>query len=87
MNRWTTWTRCTPSNLEPESSRIDSSATVSLSFLLTSYLKIGSIGFGGGRAVVALMEQEFVRKRRLIPHDEFVYSVGLGPDLHRWQSR
>jgi chromate transporter len=32
-------------------------------------------------AVIALMEQEFVRKRRLIPLDEFVHSVGLGQVL------
>jgi chromate transporter len=45
------------------------------------FLKIGSIGFGGGMAVIALMEQEFVRKRRLILLDEFVHSVGLGQVL------
>jgi chromate transporter len=32
-------------------------------------------------AVIALMEQEFVRKRRLIPLDEFVHGVGLGQVL------
>ena len=32
-------------------------------------------------AVIALMEQEFVRKRRLIPLDQFVHGVGLGQVL------
>lgn len=67
---------------EPESPQIDrGSATVSLGSLLASFLKIGSIGFGGGMAVIALMEQEFVRKRRLIPINEFVHGVGLGQVL------
>ena len=55
--------------------------SISLGRLLVAFLKIGSIGFGGGMAVIALMEQEFVRKRRLIPLDEFVHSVGLGQVL------
>ena len=54
---------------------------VSMGRLLAIFLKIGSIGFGGGMAVIALMEQEFVRKRRLIPLDEFVHGVGLGQVL------
>ena len=32
-------------------------------------------------AVIALMEQEFVRRRRLIPLDQFVHGVGLGQVL------
>jgi chromate transporter len=59
----------------------DGGGSVSLGRLLVAFLKIGSIGFGGGMAVIALMEQEFVRKRRLIPLDEFVHSVGLGQVL------
>jgi chromate transporter len=60
---------------------VDGTASVSLGRLLIVFLKIGSMGFGGGMAVVALMEQEFVRKRRIIPVDEFVHSVGLGQVL------
>jgi len=56
-------------------------ASVSIGRLLAMFVKIGSIGFGGGMAVIALMEQEFVRKRRLIPLDEFVHGVGLGQVL------
>lgn len=42
------------------------------------FARIGAIGFGGGMAVVALMEQELVRKRKLLPLDEFLHGVGLG---------
>ena len=59
----------------------DGAGPVSFVRLLVAFLKIGSIGFGGGMAVIALMEQEFVRKRRLIPLDEFVHCVGLGQVL------
>jgi chromate transporter len=59
-----------PPNPEPESPQFDVvTATVSLGRLLAIFLKVGSIGFGGGMAVIALMEEEFVRKRRLIPID------------------
>jgi chromate transporter len=60
---------------------VDSAAPVSLARLLAIFLKIGSIGFGGGLAVIALMEREFVRKRHLVPPDEFVHGVGLGQVL------
>jgi chromate transporter len=45
------------------------------------FARIGAIGFGGGMAVVALMEQELVRKRKLLPLDEFLHGVGLGQVL------
>ena len=70
-----------PPDRDASALKLDGRATVSLGRLLAIFLKIGSIGFGGGMAVIALMEQEFVRKRRLIPLDEFVHSVGLGQVL------
>jgi chromate transporter len=70
-----------PSDRDPSALKLDGAAPVSMGRLLAIFLKIGSIGFGGGMAVVALMEQEFVRKRRLIPLDEFVHGVGLGQVL------
>ena len=51
---------------------------VSLASLLAMFLKIGSIGFGGGIATIALMEEEFVRRRHVIALPEFVHGVGLG---------
>jgi chromate transporter len=66
---------------DPSTLNGDGGGSVSLGRLLAIFLKIGSIGFGGGMAVIALMEQEFVRRRRLIPLDEFVHGVGLGQVL------
>jgi chromate transporter len=54
---------------------------ISLTRFLAVLLKIGAIGFGGGMAVIALMEDEFVRRRRLVSADEFVHGVGLGQIL------
>src|ERR1039457_7283966 len=51
---------------------------ISLLRLLAAFLKIGSIGFGGGMAVIALMEREFVQKRKLLTGEEFLHGVGLG---------
>jgi chromate transporter len=70
-----------PAVHDPSALEIEAGAPVSLGRLLAIFLKIGGIGFGGGMAVVALMEQEFVRKRRLIPMDEFVHGVGFGQVL------
>ncbi|MGQ9919052.1 MAG: chromate transporter, partial [Bryobacteraceae bacterium] len=45
------------------------------------FARIGATGFGGGMAVVSLMEQELVRKRRLLGLEEFLHGVGLGQVL------
>ncbi len=54
---------------------------ISLPALLTSFLKIGAIGFGGGMAVIALMEREFVRERAVIDNRKFLDGVALGQVL------
>src|SRR5450759_1597525 len=54
---------------------------ISLLRLLAAFFKIGSIGFGGGMAVIALMEREFVQKRKLLTGEEFLHGVGLGQIL------
>src|ERR1019366_2866478 len=54
------------------------SERISLVRLLGLFFKIGSIGFGGGMAVIALMQREFVQKRKLLPAEEFLHGVGLG---------
>jgi chromate transporter len=59
----------------------DVAGPMSLGNLFLAFLKIGSIGFGGGMAVIALMEQEIARKRRLISVDEFAHGVGLAQIL------
>lgn len=45
---------------------------LSLSSILALFFKIGAIGFGGGMAVIAIMEREFVQKRRQLPPEEFL---------------
>jgi hypothetical protein len=52
---------------------------VSLAALALEFLKIGAAGFGGGMAIIALMEHELVKKRRVIESDEFAHGVALSP--------
>jgi len=44
-------------------------------------LKIGAMGFGGGMAVIALMETDCVKKRSCVEVDDFLHGVGLGQIL------
>ncbi len=62
---------------QPESER----RQLSLLRLALEFLKIGTIGFGGGMAIIALMEHELVRKRRVIEADEFLHGLGLSQIL------
>src|ERR1017187_953170 len=57
------------------------SQRISLVRLLAAFLKIGIIGFGGGMAVIGLMDREFVQKRNLLTAEEFLHGVGLGQIL------
>ena len=43
-----------------------------LTAIFLSMLKIGCFAFGGGYAIIALLENEFVSKRNWIDHDEFL---------------
>lgn len=45
------------------------------------FLKLGAIGFGGGMAVIAMMENEFVTRRRQFTADEFLHGVGMAQIL------
>ncbi|MDA8083134.1 MAG: chromate efflux transporter [Nitrospiraceae bacterium] len=54
---------------------------LSLSGLLLHFLKIGAMGFGGGMAVIALMERELILKKRVMEAEEFLHGVGLGQVL------
>lgn len=45
--------------------------------LFLSMLKIGCFAFGGGYAIIALLEGEFITKRKWIEHDEFMDVVAI----------
>ena len=45
--------------------------------LFLSMLKIGCVAFGGGYAIIALLESEFISKRQWIEHDEFMDVVAI----------
>ena len=51
--------------------------------LLLTMLKIGCFAFGGGYAIIALLENEFVSKRKWIDHDEFLDVVAIAESLPR----
>ena len=40
-------------------------------------LKIGCVAFGGGYAIIALLEHEFITRRKWIDHDEFLDVVAI----------
>ena len=45
--------------------------------LFLSMLRIGCFAFGGGYAIIALLEDEFITKRKWIEHDEFMDVVAI----------
>ncbi len=69
-------------NTAPESPHgnegVQANSTASLPSLILRFLVIGAIGFGGGMAVIALMERDLVQKRRLLSTEEFLHGVGFG---------
>ena len=45
--------------------------------LFLQLLKIGLFAFGGGYTIIALLDDEFVKKRQWIDHDEFMSVVAI----------
>lgn len=45
--------------------------------LFLTMLKIGCVAFGGGYAIIALLESEFISRRAWIGHDEFMDVVAI----------
>ncbi len=59
----------------------EGSAKISLKALLWEFLKIGSIGFGGGMSIIALIEKELIKKRKVIDLEEFLHGIAFGQIL------
>jgi len=57
------------------------SRTATLGGLFLSFLKIGLVGFGGGVAVLAMIRNVTVRKRRWVTDSEFAEAVALAQAL------
>ena len=57
-----------------ETSQIEHSETrdASLGDIAIVFLKLGTIAFGGPAAHLAMMEEEFVRRRHWITHEQFL---------------
>lgn len=49
---------------------------MSLADIAWSFLKLGTVSFGGPAAHIALMEDEFVRRRHWLTHQEFLDRLG-----------
>ena len=45
--------------------------------LFTTFLKIGAFTFGGGYAMVALLEREFVEEKQWVSREEFLDMVAI----------
>src|SRR6266498_523664 len=56
----------------PPSDQPARTSPVPLTELALSFLKLGTIAFGGPAAHIAMMEDEFVRKRKWISQAEFL---------------
>lgn len=54
---------------------------VSFLRMALAFLKIGAIGFGGGMAVISIMERDCVTRRGCVKAEEFLHGVGLGQIL------
>ena len=59
-----------------EASGGDPATRVSFADIAWSFLKLGTISFGGPAAHIALMEDEFVRRRHWLTHQEFLDRLG-----------
>lgn len=54
---------------------------ISLGEIFRTFLVIGVTGFGGGMAVVALVERVCVHEKEWVSHDEFMHGLAFGQFL------
>ena len=67
-------------NLHPYESKPDSTS-VSLAYLFGNFLKIGSTAFGGFMALVSVIENIIVDKRKLLTHEDMLDGISLASVL------
>jgi len=54
---------------------------VTLSRIAATFFMIGATGFGGGMAIVALVERRCVLEKKWLNHDEFLHGLAFGQIL------
>jgi chromate transporter len=54
---------------------------ISLGEIFRTFLLVGITGFGGGMAVVALVERVCVHEKRWVSHEEFMHGLAFGQFL------
>ncbi len=64
-----------------ESQNPENSNSVSLSYLFWNFLKIGSTAFGGFMALVSVIENIIVGKRKLLTHEDMLDGISLASVL------
>ena len=68
-------------NVEPYGAEPDFSDSVSLTYLFSNFLKIGSTAFGGFMALVSVIENIIVEKRKLLTHEDMLDGISLASVL------
>ena len=68
-------------DLKSYKSDFDSPASTSLAYLLINFLKIGSTAFGGFMALVSVIENIIVDKRKLLTHEDMLDGISLASVL------
>ena len=68
-------------NIKPDESDLDSPPSISLVHLFGNFLKIGSTAFGGFMALVSVIENIIVEKRKLLTHEDMLDGISLASVL------
>jgi chromate transporter len=68
-------------DVSPAPPAADAATRVSLGSLFTTFLKIGSTAFGGFMALISVVENEIVERRKLLKHEDMLDGVSLATIL------